>query len=73
MARGLREGIEEALLEARVAAFKKRLDMERMQQDPDVEGVPPVVPTNVPAHTCELPPPSSPMTPPVSVRGRRLT
>ena len=41
-----------------MAAFKKRLaDLERMQQDQGVEGVPPAVPANVPAHTCELPPP----------------
>jgi len=37
------------------AAFKKRLaDLERVQQVQGVEGVPPVVPANVPAHACEL-------------------
>ena len=46
------------LVEKQVAAFKKRLaDLERKQQDQGVEGVPPAVPANVPAHTCELPPP----------------
>ena len=54
--RGLREGLEE-----QVAAYKKRMaDMGRMQQEQQA--------ANVPAHTCEPPlPPSSPMTPPVSV------
>ena len=54
--RGLREGAE-----------KQLADLARMQQEQGV-GVPPAVPANVPAHTCE-PPPFPPVDPPpVSAR-----